>query len=172
MDNTMFVYLGDNGLMNGEHHLNPWKNVPYRWSTSVPMTIRWDGHLPAYRTDDRLALNIDVAATIADVTSADLSTDGMSLLRARTRAGFPLEATAWRKFDSLPRHPAYCGWRTKDWMYTQYATGEQELYHYTDDRQELRDLSGDPSQRPRLKRMRAAAKAACIPVPPSFRWPK
>ena len=170
--NTMFIFMSDNGLMAGEHHLNPWKNVPYRWSTSVPMTIRWDGHLPANRTDRRLALNIDVATTIADAASATMSTDGLSLLRSRTRSGFPLEGGPWRRFDSLPKHPAYCGWRTKNWMYTQYATGEQELFHYRDDRHELRNLSEEPAHRARLKEMRAAAKAACKPVPPNFSWPR
>ena len=172
MSNTMFIFLSDNGLMVGEHHLNPWKNVPYRWSTCVPMTIRWDGHLPANRTDRRLALNIDVAATIADATSAAMSTDGLSLLRSRTRSGFPLEGAAWHRFDSLPRHPAYCGWRTRNWMYTQYATGEQELFHYADDRQEQHNLSDDPAHRARLEEDagvgegRVQARAAHLPVAP------
>jgi N-acetylglucosamine-6-sulfatase len=170
LSNTLFVFMSDNGLMAGEHHLNPWKNLPYRWSTAIPMTIRWDGHLPANRTDRRLALNLDVATTIADVAWASMSTDGLSLLRRQTRSGFPLEGCAWHRFDSLPRHPAYCGWRTKNWMYTQYATGEQELYHYRDDRHELHDLSDHPAHRARLKEMRAEAKAACKPVPPDFSW--
>jgi arylsulfatase A-like enzyme len=156
--------------MLGEHHLNAWKNLPYRMSTSVPMTIRWDGHLPVNGLDRRLALNIDLATTIADATGTTMSTDGLSLLRKRTRAGFPLEGATWHESDSLPKHPAFCGWRTTNWMYTRYTTGEQELYHYRSDPDELHNLAGDPAHRARRKTMRAKARAACKPVPPTFRW--
>jgi len=171
MSNTMFVFMGDNGLMLGEHHLNAWKNLPYRMSTSVPLAIRWDAHLKTNGLDRRLALNVDLATTIADAAGATMQTDGLSLLRKRTRAGFPLEGATWHSFDSLPKHPAYCGWRTTNWMYTQYATGEQELFHYRSDPHEQHNLAGDPAHRERLRTMRRKARAACKPVPPTFTWP-
>ena len=40
---TMFIYLSDNGYMHGSHRLDG-KNVPYEWSTDVPMAIKWPGY--------------------------------------------------------------------------------------------------------------------------------
>ena len=51
MSNTLFVYLSDNGLLMGEHHLYTWKNLPYRMATSIPMLVRWDGRIAPGTTD-------------------------------------------------------------------------------------------------------------------------
>jgi arylsulfatase A-like enzyme len=32
----------------------------------VPLVLRWDGHRRRGQVDDRLALNIDITATLAD----------------------------------------------------------------------------------------------------------
>jgi len=45
-ENTLLVFMSDNGLMWGEHRLKD-KYQPYRWSTEVPLSMRWDGHILA-----------------------------------------------------------------------------------------------------------------------------
>jgi arylsulfatase A-like enzyme len=172
MSNTLFVFLSDNGLLMGEHHLFTWKNLPYKMSTAIPMTIRWDGHLAPNTIDRRLALNIDVAPTIAQATGVPLAgSDGLSLLDSTTRAGFPLEAVAWRRYDSLPRHPAYCGYRTARYTYVQYASGEQELYDYRVDPDEVQNRAYFPSYEQTLLELRRRAIDECSPTPPGFSWP-
>jgi arylsulfatase A-like enzyme len=162
---TMIVFLSDNGLQIGEHHIVG-KNVPYRQATSVPLVIRWDGHVAAGAVDDRLASNIDIAPTLAAAADVPMRADGSSLLGPTRRTGSLLEAT----FSGRYNRPAYCGWRTTDWMYVRYATGEEELYSYATDPDELHNLALDPAYATQLATMKAHAVKACRPMPPTFHW--
>ncbi|MGZ4638717.1 MAG: sulfatase family protein [Actinomycetes bacterium] len=165
LHDTMIVFMSDNGLQIGEHHILG-KNVPYRQSTSVPLVIRWDGHVAAGAVDDRLAANVDIAPTVADAAGIALHADGSSLLGPTRRAGSVLEATFSKRYD----RPAYCGWRTTSWLYVRYATGEEELYSYAADPEELHNLASDPAYATQLASMKAAAVRACTPMPPTFHW--
>ncbi len=170
LHHTLFVYVSDNGLMLGEHHMREWKDLPYRMSTEVPLLLRWDGHLAADSTDRRLATDVDVATTIGHAAGLDLHTEGLDLLAGERRSGFPLEGASWFHTDSLPKRPAYCGFRTQRWMFAQYASGFRELYDYRHDAQELRNLARDRAHRARMLSLRQRAKATCRPVPPGFHW--
>ncbi len=170
LDNTLFIYLSDHGLLMGEHHLFEWKNLPYRWSTSIPLLIRWDGHIAPDSTDRRFALNVDLARTISDAAGVGMTTEGLDLLGKVRRSGFPLEGTRWFRSDSLPKHPAYCGYRTKRWMFTQYAGGFRELYDYVADPQELTNRASDPADAAVRRTLEAKARRTCRPVPPDFSW--
>jgi arylsulfatase A-like enzyme len=165
LHNTLFVFMSDNGLMRGEHGLTG-KNVPYAAATRIPMVIRWDGRVAAGATDHRLALNLDVASTIAAATGVHMRTDGLNLLGHERRHGFVLEAL--RK--AANGRPAYCGWRTHRYLYVHYADGDEELYDYRTDPGEHRNRAGDPAYRDRVQRLRHHARAACRPMPPGFRW--
>jgi N-acetylglucosamine-6-sulfatase len=170
LSNTMFIYLSDNGLLLGEHRLIEWKNLPYRISTSVPLLIRWDGHIAPNSTDDRLALNVDLAQTISDAAGVEMTTEGLDLLGNVRRSGFPLEGTRWFPFDSLPKHEAYCGYRTKRWMFTQYAGGFRELYDYLYDPYELTNRASTPAYARVVHALMTDAERTCSPVPPDFHW--
>jgi arylsulfatase A-like enzyme len=152
-------------LQTGEHHIIG-KNVPYQAATSIPLVIRWDGHVGAGRVDHRLALNLDIASTVADAAGAKMSTDGSSLLRPHQRKGFVLESA----YSGRYARPAYCGWRTANWMYVRYTTGEEELYSYRNDPDELHNLAADPAYAAQLTSLKAKAKDACKPMPPTFHW--
>jgi N-acetylglucosamine-6-sulfatase len=171
MSNTLFIFLSDNGLLMGEHHLFSRKNLPYKWSTSIPMIARWDGHVAPNSVDWRLALNVDLAVTIAHAVGVRKTTEGLDLLGPDRREGFPLEATKRYPRDSAPDRPAYCGYRDPRWLYVQYATGEQELYSYEVDPHELQNLAGDVRYKQQLDSLRARAVASCLPLPPDFAWP-
>ena len=65
-DNTLIVFIGDNGYFHGDRGLAD-KWYPYEQALRVPLIVR-DPRLRAGRrgmTSDRLALNIDIAPTIA-----------------------------------------------------------------------------------------------------------
>ena len=160
----MFVYLSDNGILVGEHGLQG-KDLPYDGALRVPVVVRWDGHVAAGSVDGRLALNIDVAPTLAAASGAAMTTDGLDLLAALTRAGFPIEAA-----PGYRGRPAYCGWRTRRWMYVRYDTGRSQLYDYRTDPLELRDRAADPSLKGVRDRLRAKAVEQCSPEPPGFDW--
>jgi N-acetylglucosamine-6-sulfatase len=164
LHNTLFVLLSDNGLMTGEHGLVG-KDNPYDAATRVPMVIRWDGHVPAGTVDDRLALNLDVAPTLATAAGTSMTTDGLDLLGQATRRGFPLEAAT-----GYQGRPAYCGWRSTRWLYVHYADGTTELYDYRSDPGELHNLAGDPAYAGTMGRLRDRAVRGCRPEPPGFDW--
>jgi hypothetical protein len=90
----------------------------------------------------------------------------MSILGKRTRTGFVHEAGYSARYE----RPAYCGWRTKNRMFVQWNTGEQELYDYRLDPAERTNLAHRKSWRPVKKELRTKAFEACRPVPPHFRW--
>ncbi len=161
---TLFVFMSDNGYLWGEHGLVG-KDNPYDAGTRIPLVVRWDGHVQRGVVDDRLALNVDVAGTLARAAGASMQTDGLDLLGDRTRQGFPVEAMAGYR-----HRPPYCGWRTKRWLYVRYATGRSELYDYVTDPFEQRDLAGDPSVADVQTRLRALATEHCSPEPPGFDW--
>jgi arylsulfatase A-like enzyme len=162
--NTLFVFMSDNGYFWGEHTIIG-KDSPYDASTRIPMVIRWDGHTPPASTSGRIVLNVDIARTIAQATGASMKTDGLDILGDKARKGFVLEA-----MDGYNYRPAYCGWRTKNRMFVQWNTGEQELYDYRLDPAERTNLAHRKSWRPVKKALRTKAFEACRPVPPHFRW--
>ncbi|MDQ1629008.1 MAG: hypothetical protein QOI54_2752 [Actinomycetota bacterium] len=162
---TLIIFMSDNGLQIGEHHIVG-KNVPYDAASSIPLVLRWDGHVAAGRTDSRLALNLDIPATVADATGSHMRTDGLSLLGPHRRQGFVMESPYGPRYA----RPAYCGWRSRDWLFVHYTTGEEELYSYRDDPYELHNRAADPAYGTQLRQLRAQAKNACSPVPPGFRW--
>ncbi len=169
LENTLFIYLTDNGLMQGEHRLMA-KNVPYRWATSIPLLVRWDGHVTPDSTDRRFALNVDLAQTISDATGLGLQTEGLDVLGDVRRSGFPLEGGPWSPGSGKPKRPPYCGYRTHRWMYAEYASGDRELYDYRNDPQELTDIAYRKAYQPTVKRLRSLAMKTCRPVPPQFAW--
>jgi arylsulfatase A-like enzyme len=91
LDNTIVIYLSDNGYPWGEHRLpDDLKFVPYTETVQVPFFARWPGHLPAGTHDNRLVANIDIKPTIlaaAGITpDPAYPVDGRSLLSAGGRS--------------------------------------------------------------------------------------
>ena len=175
LDNTMIVFLSDNGISWGEHRWGT-KRVAYEESIRVPFVVRYDPLTAAARTDPNLVLNIDIAPTIAELTGAPAPTmDGQSLLpllaspSAAGRDDFLVEHLA--KTDD--RVPTYCGVRTRGYLYVYYVDGEEELYRLSRDPFELRNLIRHPPQR-ELDRLRARLTQLCNPPPPGLvlpAWP-
>ncbi|MCZ3386450.1 MAG: sulfatase [Actinomycetia bacterium] len=163
-DNTLFVYMSDNGLQLGEHGLVN-KYSPYSGSTDVPMFLRWDGEITPGSTFRGIITNADLAATIADATGISLvNPDGISFFSSQRPDGAVLEATADRN------HPAYCGWRTARYLYVSYANGEEELYDYRQDPYELINQAEQPDYTDIQAGMRRQAVTGCTPTPPGFNW--
>ena len=164
MDNTLFIFMSDNGMQWGEHRMIG-KNKPHRWSTEVPLMMRWDGHITPSAVPS-LATNVDMTDTILDAVGIPdaLATEGISMLDG-TRTSLVLEANA-----SIER-PAYCGVRLKNWMYVEYSQDAgSELYDYVHDPLELHNLTHNPDAAAKKAEMRALAMDLCSPTPPGFTW--
>lgn len=173
LQDTLLIVVSDNGIMWGEHRVIG-KFVPYASATRVPLVIRWPGRVAPGVVDSRLALNIDIPATIAAAAGADAgSIDGINLLSTQRRYGFVIEAgesTPGGSNGTNVFRPAYCGWRTNRYLYVRYATGLTELYDYARDPYELRNRSRLASYQEVKSRLQSRAQAACQPPPPGFSW--
>jgi arylsulfatase A-like enzyme len=169
LENTIVVLTSDNGLQLGEHR---WvrKEAPYEESIRIPLVVRWDAAGWATPVNQgALALNIDLAPTIAEAAGLRVPADGRSLLPVL--AGRTL---GWRG-DFLIEHlenetpvPTYCAVRMHSAKYVRYATGEEELYDLAADPFELENRAGDPAASEELAALRARLRELCVPPPPGF----
>ena len=63
LDDTLVVYMGDNGFQFGEQGLID-KRTAYEASIRVPLLMRWPAGLPAGRTVSEIVANLDIAPTL------------------------------------------------------------------------------------------------------------
>jgi arylsulfatase A-like enzyme len=122
--NTIALFLSDNGFLWGEHGVDEAKRLPYLQSVQVPFFLRWPGHVAAGATDNRIVANVDIAPTLLQATGLPADTlpvDGMSLLSATKRRALLLEyrrspdASAWPSWDALvTKRSEYVEWLRDD----------------------------------------------------------
>jgi arylsulfatase A-like enzyme len=146
-ENTVIVYITDNGLTAGDHRFGFSKNCPYEACIKTPFIVYAPGRY-ASRTDPNLVANIDLAPTFADLAGAPIpdSVDGVSLVPLLENASAP-----WRDAILLEHWPTkegvgsiipeFYSVRTHQWKYTEYVTGECELYDLVHDPYELQNLA-------------------------------
>lgn len=155
LDNTLLILTGDNGMSYGGQRFLNEKKVPY--GTQIPLYVRWPRVLGTQPRDvgERIQ-NIDLAPTLCDIAGCQLgpyptgqsSPDGRSFLGLLTgqRERLARSAVLTSYLDPTSKIPMYwsvtttgasplarrgCGLRRRGlcrWMYTEYATGERELY--------------------------------------------
>ncbi len=175
LHDTIIVFTADNGLALGEHRWN-YKLVPYEESIRVPMVMRYDP-LTEGATPPAMALNVDIAPTVADLVGIPApGAEGRSLVpvlsgtRRSVRSGFLLEHEQYRAGRGEADPPTFCGVRTDRRLFVRYATGEEELYDLRLDPYELQNLADVPAYGVRLERLRSRARTLCRPRPPGFSW--
>ncbi|MCH7663904.1 MAG: DUF4976 domain-containing protein [Chloroflexi bacterium] len=150
--------MSDNGEAWGEHRLSSAKNCPYEECIRVPFIVYYPALITEARVEEKQVLNIDIAATIADLVGIPIpgSVDGISFLPLLTnpdapwREGFIIEH--WRTeegFGSIL--PDFVGIRTAKWKYIRYETGELELYDLENDPYELENLANQISYQSTLE---------------------
>ncbi len=154
LENTIVVFMGDNGLLEGEHGMVD-KRTMHEPSIRIPLIVSGPYH-PAGRTVTQQVLTVDIAPSLLDVCGAPPLADiqGRSWKKL-VDAGDPDWRTAWfyeynyeRQF---PYTPNVRGIRADEWKYIRYPTGDStpdkhlpELYHLSDDPEERHNLVADP----------------------------
>ena len=153
LDNTVIIYTSDNGLLLGEHRIDAKKVWPYEESIRVPLVIRLPWQSPPGRVLTDMALNIDLAPTVAQLAGVrpGLEEDGRSLVPLLRPGPSP---PPWRKsfvveylggLTQMPYPPDFEAVRTERYLWVEYRNGWRELYDLKKDPYELRNEAGKPS---------------------------
>ncbi len=175
LDNTLIIFMGDNGLLNGEHGMVD-KRTMHEASIRVPIVMRLPasmsggGGAGAYGLRasiagsriDQQVLTLDIAPSILDLCAAPAlpKIHGRSFKALAQRT--PGAEDTWRKSwyyeynyeKQFPYTPNVRGVRTDEWKYIHYPTGvagkpdehKAELYRISNDPEERRNLIDDPKQ--------------------------
>lgn len=175
LENTLIVFVSDNGWSFGEHRIPFAKVLPYENVVRVPFVVRGAGFAPGAVQNGQVAI-VDLPATILAATGAapGLALDGRAL------PGGPGADDASPRallLESPPRGsariPHYDGVRTDRYTYVVYDTGDIELYDRVTDPDELENVASDPARAPAiaglsalLHQLRHCAGAGCdVTVP-------
>jgi arylsulfatase A-like enzyme len=154
LDNTMLILTSDNGMAFGSQRFLHDKKAPY--GTQVPLMVRWPrvlGTIPK-QVSERVQ-NIDLAPTLCDIAGCEMGPFPDGAARADGVSWLPLVTGERRRLDRRSvvtsylddaRVPRYWSITTTGssplahkgcadrraggcrWMYTEYETGETELY--------------------------------------------
>ena len=163
LDNTLVVYLGDNGFLFGEHGLID-KRCAYEESVRIPMLMRYPKAIPAGGKVPQIVANIDVAPTLLEAAGVAVpeGMDGRSFWRIAKGEPVPdwrehlLYEYYWeRNYPQTPTTHAVIGERYK---YIRYhgVWDTDELYDLQADPQERHNLFNDPAHAERVAAMNAS----------------
>jgi N-acetylglucosamine-6-sulfatase len=141
-DETLVIYMGDNGFMFGEHGLID-KRVAYETSIRVPMLMRCPDLFEGGTVVNEVVANIDMGPTIMDAMGLETPAhmDGQSalpLLQGKEIAwrDFFLYVYYWEK--NFPQSPTVFSLRGDRYKYI--------TYYGLWDADELYDLQTDPGE--------------------------
>ena len=149
-DDTVFVFMGDNGLLAGEHGMVD-KRTMHEASIRIPLIVRYPGLTPADKpkVESHQVLTLDMAPSLLELTGMPAlpQTDGRSWV-SLVRTG---DDPAWRKAwfyeynyeKQFPYTPNVRGVRTERWKYMHYPHGDGGADRHL---AELYDLQADPGE--------------------------
>lgn len=146
-NNVMIVFTSDHGDMMGDHHMLR-KCHAYEGSARIPFLVRYPPglDLPSGTFDQVVGLQ-DVMPTILETAGVDIpgSVTGSSVLNA-------VRGEPWREFFHGEHSPCYSQDSAMQYLtdarekYIWFpVTGEEQFFDLVGDRQELRNLAGDPA---------------------------
>ena len=169
LDNTIVVFMGDNGLLNGEHGMVD-KRTMHEASIRIPLIVRYPS-LTKANAPKKVAqqvLTVDMAPSLLDLCGV--------------KAPEKLHGRSWRKLvqtgsdpewrhsflyhynyeKQFPYTPNVRGLRTDEWKYIHYPHGDgspdkhlAELYNLKSDPGERRNLIAKPEHEAKVKELQA-----------------
>lgn len=149
-DETLVIYMGDNGFMFGEHGLID-KRVAYETSIRVPMLMQCPDLFDGGKVVEQVVANIDVAPTVMNAMGLEKPAhmDGQSMT--------PLaqgKDVNWREYflynyyweKNFPHSPTVFALRGNKYKYITYygLWDTDELYDLENDPNESTNLMNDP----------------------------
>jgi arylsulfatase A-like enzyme len=182
--NTMVVYMGDNGFSWGEHGLIDKRHF-YEESVKVPFLVYAPGLFKGGQKIDRMVQNIDIAPTVLELAGLKKPTymPGKSFVQLLKG-----DSTQWRnkifyeyfwEYD-FPMTPTVFGVRTDKYKYIRYngIWDQNELYDLENDPNEMNNLIESPQYAALVKSMAKdlmdwleTTKGMQIPLKPTIKKP-
>jgi len=143
---TVVVFMGDNGLLNGEHGMVD-KRTMHEPSIRIPLIVRYPA-LGAGKKPKEMALTIDIAPTIVELCQAKPleGVQGKSLVKVTRGESPPWRSSFVYIYDyekQFPYTPNIRGIRTDRYKYIHYPHGDGKPDRHL---AELYDLSRDPAE--------------------------
>lgn len=169
LDNTVIVYMSDNGILNGEHGMVD-KRTMHEPSIRIVQLVRYPGLTPKDkpRVVEQQVLTLDVAPSLLELCGAPAlaSIAGRSWVKLVREGADP----EWRKSwfyhynyeKQFPYTPNVRGVRTESWKYVHYPHGDgspdrhlAELYNIEFDPEERHNLIARPKYAPVVAELQA-----------------
>lgn len=156
---TWFLFTSDHGEMLGDHHLFR-KTYAYQGSAGIPMIVT-PPEKPGNRTCDAPVSQQDIMPTLLEAAGLDVPghVEGRSMIALLD--SFPADAN-WRDYVHGEHSPCYhqdmgmqfvTDGKEKYIWYTK--TGEEQLFDFITDPNEMHNLAGSPASEDRLLFWRA-----------------
>lgn len=158
-DETLIVYMGDNGFMFGEHGLID-KRVAYETSIRVPMLMQCPDLFKGGTVVEEVVANIDIGPTILDAMGLKTPShmDGKSFIKLAQKKevkwrDYFLYVYYWEK--AFPQSPTVFCLRGDRYKYNTYygLWDTDELYDLQEDPGEINNLIDSPEHQKIVKEM-------------------
>jgi arylsulfatase A-like enzyme len=164
LDRTVVLFMGDNGLLNGEHGMVD-KRTMHEPSIRIPVLARYPALTPtnAPRVIDAMVLTEDIAPSVLELCGLrpPKGLHGSSWVRLAQKGDRSWRRSILYEYNyekQFPYTPNVRGIRTDDWKYVHYPPGDgtpdshlAELYNLKNDPEERHNLINDPRQAAKLK---------------------
>jgi arylsulfatase A-like enzyme len=142
LDNTLIIYLSDNGLLINEHRLAG-KAYVYEEVTHVPFALRYPSLLPAPKMESRLVANIDIAPTIYELVGIPIPPE----VNGRSLVSLLQDRGDWRDdllLEGWPDTGPYAAVHDGRYVYVETEGHRSELYDLEKDPYQLENRADDP----------------------------
>ncbi len=166
LDDTLIVFMGDNGLLEGEHGMVD-KRTAHEASLRIPIIARLPALTKSGKEIPQQVLTVDLAPSILELCGAPAMPNlhGKSWVKL-VREGDPAWRTSWfyhyNYEKQFPYTPNVRALRTDEWKYIHYPHGDggpdrhmAELYDLKADPEETRNLIGDPTKAELIAKLQA-----------------
>ncbi|MFN0080174.1 MAG: sulfatase [Prosthecobacter sp.] len=147
LDNTLIVFMGDNGLLEGEHGMVD-KRTAHEASLRIPLIVRYPQLTQTPKVIPQQVLTVDMAASLLELCGAPAlpKTHGKSWVKL-VQNGDPDWRTGWfyhyNYEKQFPYTPNVRALRTDRWKYIHYPHGDGSPDKHMS---ELYDLKNDPGE--------------------------
>jgi len=170
LDNTIIVFMGDNGLLEGEHGMID-KRTGHEPCLRIPLLVRYPA-LASGKVVTQQALTVDVAPSILELckTGPLDNIHGKSWVKLLRQGDASWRRSWFYEYNyevQFPYTPNVRAVRTDHWKYIHYPHGDgkpdrhvAELYNLNDDPEERTNLISAPRFAEKLTELRAELASA------------